>query len=114
MHIKNFSLISRKGQVTLSPAYDLLNSTIALNNAKEELALPLRGRKNNLTRRDLLNYFAVQQLALNESVIDEVMHDLEAALPQWRLLLAMSFLSEPMRLKYLALLEKRWSRLTNE
>ncbi|HEX4044769.1 MAG TPA: HipA domain-containing protein, partial [Gammaproteobacteria bacterium] len=41
MHLKNFSLIVRNQIVSLSPAYDLLNSTIAQENSKEEIALPL-------------------------------------------------------------------------
>lgn len=45
MHLKNFSLITRGSKVSLSPAYDLLNSTIAQKNAEEEIALPIRGRK---------------------------------------------------------------------
>lgn len=36
MHLKNFSLITRDQKVTLSPVYDLINSTIALGNAKKK------------------------------------------------------------------------------
>jgi len=36
MHLKNFSLITREKIVTLSPAYDLLNTSIAQKNPKEE------------------------------------------------------------------------------
>src|SRR5882724_11657416 len=57
MHLKNFSLITRKtGRVDLSPAYDFVNSTIALPNAKEEMALPIRGKRSNLTRSDIFDY----------------------------------------------------------
>jgi serine/threonine-protein kinase HipA len=38
MHLKNFSLITRNQKVELAPAYDFLNTTIALQNAKEEMA----------------------------------------------------------------------------
>lgn len=55
MHLKNFSLITRGEIVQLSPAYDLLNSTLALPGATEELALPLRGKKSNLKRTDLVD-----------------------------------------------------------
>lgn len=111
MHLKNFSLITRKQQVSLSPVYDLLNSTIALKNAKEELALPLRGRKNNLTQRDLLKYFAIEQLGLNQSIIDDVLHDIDVTLATWRSLLEASFMSDEMGDKYQTLLKERCARL---
>ncbi len=41
MHLKNFSLIHRNDKIELSPAYDLLNTTIILANPVEEMALPL-------------------------------------------------------------------------
>ncbi|NOY06531.1 MAG: HipA domain-containing protein, partial [Chlorobi bacterium] len=66
MHLKNFSLITRDGKVELSPAYDLLNTTLALGNAAEEIALPLGGKRANLTRRILVDYFARERMALND------------------------------------------------
>lgn len=111
MHLKNFSLITRDKKITLSPAYDLLNSTIAQKNAKEELALPIRGRKNNLTSHDLLTYFALERLALNPKVISGVLQQFQQSMPIWQELIGISFLSPPMQEKYLQLLEARWKRL---
>jgi len=37
MHLKNFSLITRKHIITLSPSYDLLNTTIALKKPRKKL-----------------------------------------------------------------------------
>lgn len=111
MHLKNFSLITRDQKVTLSPAYDLLNSTIALSNAKEELALPLNGKKNNLKIRDFLDYFAIEHLHLNEKIIQKTLHEIRTALPQWPDLIKRSFLSENMKKGYLTLLEERAKRL---
>src|SRR3989338_1851695 len=56
MHLKNFSLITRSQKITLSPVYDLLNSTIVQRNTQEEIALPLNGKKNNLNDRDFIKY----------------------------------------------------------
>lgn len=111
MHLKNFSLITQDQKVMLAPAYDLLNTTIALGKAKEEVALSIRGKKNNLTKNDLLKYFAGEKLGLNQMVIDEILQEMHAALPRWRDLMAKSFLSQSMQKKYLALLEERCSRL---
>ena len=45
MHLKNFSLYRPKADYQLTPAYDLLNVAIANPMDKEELALPLSGKK---------------------------------------------------------------------
>ena len=97
MHLKNFSLITKNNKILLAPAYDLLNSTIAQNNAKEEMALPLRGRKNNLTQRDIFYYFATVKLKLNEKVIAGVQHEFQQAIPIWQALITHSFLSDTMQ-----------------
>lgn len=111
MHLKNFSLITRDEKVMLSPSYDLLNTTIAIGDAKEELALPLNGKKNNLRRNDFLQYFAVERLGLNQNMIDEVMNKIREVMPEWRALISDSFLSLTMQKKYLDLLKTRSSRL---
>lgn len=111
MHLKNFSLITRNRQTTLSPAYDLLNTTIAQPYTKEELALPLNGRKNNLRRRDFIDYFAVERLQINHATLSHMLEDIHDALPKWQHLISNSFLSEPMKLRYLELLKERSERL---
>ncbi|MCH9763117.1 MAG: HipA domain-containing protein [Gammaproteobacteria bacterium] len=110
MHLKNFSLITKNNKILLAPAYDLLNSTIAQNNAKEEMALPLRGRKNNLTQRDIFYYFATVKLKLNEKVIAGVQHEFQQAIPIWQALITHSFLSDTMQKKYLTVLEERCNK----
>jgi serine/threonine-protein kinase HipA len=111
MHLKNFSLITRDQKITLSPVYDLLNSTIAIGNAEEEMALSLNGKKSNLKKQDFLEYLAVDRLELNQNVISEVIHEIKQAIPTWKKLLGVSFLSQPMQEKYLHLLEERCKRL---
>lgn len=111
MHLKNFSLITRDQQTTLSPAYDLLNTTIAQAQTKEELALPLNGRKNNLRQRDFIDYFAIEKLKINHASISHVLNQIYEAQPIWQSLIHKSFLSESMKQKYLVLLEQRFHRL---
>ena len=111
MHLKNFSLITKDRKISISPAYDLLNSTIAQKNTKEELALPLKGKKNNLTKNDFLKYFAIEKLGLNQNVIDGIVQEFHQVIPKWQELIGFSFLSQPMQEKYLELLEQRCKRL---
>lgn len=111
MHLKNFSLINRNNIVMLSPAYDLLNTTIVLKNSKEELALSLNGKKNNLQRNDFFKYLAIDQLNLNENVIHQVRQEFIENIPKWKMLVGDSFLSRLMQEKYLSLLTQRVERL---
>jgi serine/threonine-protein kinase HipA len=111
MHLKNFSLISRAPKVELAPAYDFLNTTLALKNAREELALPLKGKKSRLTRHDLLNYFARERLQLNERVLDDALSRFAKAMPVWRELIEQSFLSAAAKQRYSAILAERGNRM---
>jgi serine/threonine-protein kinase HipA len=112
MHLKNISLITRGPRVQLSPAYDLVNSTIALPRATEELALPLHGKKRNLRRTDLVDYFADECLGLKRAAVDAVLAQLAAAQPEWERLIAASFLPARLQDAYLGLLPQRRARLT--
>jgi serine/threonine-protein kinase HipA len=107
MHLKNFSLIRRNGKVELSPAYDLLNTTIAMGNVKEELALPLDGKKRNLTRRLLVEYFGYERLGLPARVVTEVLSDFAAAMDTWETRIRGSFLTGAMQEKYIHLASQR-------
>lgn len=111
MHLKNFSLITRRGRIDLAPAYDLVNSTIMLKNAQEEMALPIRGKRSGLTRNDLFSYFARERLELNKRILNEVIARFEAAFPAWDELITNSFLSPEKKTAYRALLKGRRARL---
>ena len=111
MHLKNFSVWMQDGVVSLTPAYDLLNSTLVLENAKEESALPLRGKKRKLNKELWLNYFCKERLQLTEEQIDSVVKDLKEALPVWDRLIGQSFLSLECQLGYRTILYERANRL---
>ncbi len=107
MHLKNFSLLRRDGIIELSPAYDLVNTTIALKNVTEEFALPLGCKKSNLNRSLLIEYFGNERLGLSKSVLQDVLFDLSDAFPVWEDLIGKSFLSSTMKEKYINILSKR-------
>lgn len=114
MHLKNFSLITRQGRIDLSPAYDLVNSTIALRNPQEELALPLRGKKSKLSKGDLLSYYAHERLQINDKIFNDVMERFQKAAPLWNELLEKSFLSPEMKDAYRKVIDERWTRLAQD
>jgi len=111
MHLKNFSIIRNKEVISLSPAYDLLNTTIIWAQAEEEMALPLQGRKNKLQRNDLIEYFAHERLQLSGRVIEKMLDIFFGVRPEWESLLKASFLSEEMKEKYLDVLDARFARI---
>jgi serine/threonine-protein kinase HipA len=110
MHLKNFSVIRRDLKVELSPAYDLLNSSIILN-AQQELALPLRGKKNKLRKDDFFVYFANDRLGLTQKVIRQAVRRIVNAFPRWIDLIQNCFLSDSMKTQYIDLMTKRSSNL---
>jgi serine/threonine-protein kinase HipA len=110
MHLKNFSVIRRREKVELSPAYDLLNSTIVIN-AREELALPLYGKKNNLKKDDFLVYFAKERLELTSKIIDQTLGRMVNMFPGWIELVEKSFLSKSMKTRYVNLIDERFRKL---
>lgn len=109
MHLKNFSLITRENKVELSPAYDLLNTTIVVPRTQEEIALPIAGKKRNLSARVLIDYFGKERMKLNETIISQVINKIIAELSNWEELISLSFLSDDMKDKYLEILGKRRS-----
>ncbi|MBI4625807.1 MAG: HipA domain-containing protein [Verrucomicrobia bacterium] len=111
MHLKNWSLITRDDKVELSPAYDLLNSTIPNPKSREELALPLRGKKSNLRENDFWRYLAGERLGLGSALIEQTQARFAHACADWPARIESSFLSAGMKMRYLALLAERRERL---
>ena len=107
MHLKNYSVIVRNGKVELSPAYDLLNSTIVLKGDVEEIALTLKGKKSNLNRNILIDYFGKDRCGLTDKIVERTFDSVQKAIPSWFNLIEISFFSEEMRDKYRNLLQKR-------
>ena len=110
-HLKNFSIITDDNQVKLSPCYDLVNSTIVLKEQDEEIALPLKGKKKHLTRNILVDYFGIERCKLTEKSVEKVLETITLAIPKWKTLIDISFLSKEMKGKYLDLLDVRLSTL---
>jgi serine/threonine-protein kinase HipA len=109
MHLKNFSLYRPSDKYQLTPAYDLLNIAIANPKDKEELALPLSGKKTKLRLDDFLK--AANTMGLEENVVLRLIASLQKALPKWQTLIQDSFLSEDLKSAYLELIMSRLARL---
>ncbi len=111
MHLKNYSLLTKNTVTMLSPAYDLLNTSIILKNTEEETALPLRGKKQNLTRKDLVEYWGAERLGLNKKTVELVLEGLMKSSLLWENEIANSFLSEQRKESYWEFVQLRIKKL---
>jgi serine/threonine-protein kinase HipA len=111
MHLKNFSIINRNGKIEISPCYDLINTTIELKNASEEIALTLKGKKKNLTKQILIKYYGGEICELNDKVITRTLETVFNEKPGWIEEINNSFLSDEMKEKYIGVVESRFERL---
>ncbi len=109
MHLKNFSMIKRASEWTLSPAYDLLNVAIVLPDDTEELALTLAGKKNKLKRQHFEQLGKV--LGLNIKQIDRTFKRFLLNKPKALKWIEKSFLSNDMKVAYKELIEKRYRQI---
>jgi serine/threonine-protein kinase HipA len=109
MHLKNYSIINLDGKISLSPCYDLVNTTIEYDEKVdvEEIALPLKGKKKKLTRNILVDYFGMERCELQVKSIDKILGTISVSVPVWKELIDTSFLSKGMKLKYHDLLHTR-------
>jgi len=111
MHLKNFSIIKKDGKITLTPCYDLVNSTIEYIKQDEEIALPIKGKKKNLSQNILINYFGKERCELTAKSTEKVLESISSLIPEWNRLIDISFLSLDMKTKYHELLNARLSIL---
>lgn len=109
MHLKNFSLLKdASGHYNLSPAYDLVPSTLLINETAE-LALTLNGRKSRITRADFET--AMRAAGLNERAILNLFNRMKKALPKWMEFIALGFVPEEMKARYRELIAERAARM---
>lgn len=106
MHLKNFSLIRNEDdEILLSPAYDLLSTKLLIPKDKEDMALTLNGKKNNIRKKDF-DLFG-DKLGINETALKNIYTKFEASYRALTGLIDKSFLTEEMKEKYTMHLEER-------
>lgn len=52
MHMKNFSILHQNNEISLAPAYDLINANLINPKDNEDLAMTFNGHKRKITKRD--------------------------------------------------------------
>jgi serine/threonine-protein kinase HipA len=113
MHLKNFSLLEKEGVgLVLSPAYDLVPTTLVNSADTEELALTLNGKKNKLNYSDFLS--AYEKGGLSKKVLDNTLELFKYCKPEMEKVLEKSFVSDGYKKEYRSLLHDRFQRLDLE
>jgi serine/threonine-protein kinase HipA len=106
MHLKNFSLIKNEAnENVLSPAYDLLSTTLLLPEDKEEMALTVNGKKAKLKKTDFIALG--RNLEIPNRAIENSFQRICDAIPQMKTLVQNSFLSSGFKKKYVELIDRR-------
>lgn len=110
MHLKNFSLLEQPGLgMTLSPAYDLVNTALVNPADEEEMALTLNGRKKKLKKQDFMA--AMNTLKVEEKQQENIFNKMVKVLPKWQELIDRSFISNEFKDQYKFILNERMQRL---
>jgi len=92
MHLKNFSLYKNPyGQITLSPAYDLIASRLLIPDDKDESALTINGKKRNLRRKDFI--MLAENMDIESKVISNTFDKYSRSINKMMLFISKGFLS---------------------
>jgi serine/threonine-protein kinase HipA len=110
MHLKNFSLIDNPelGYV-LSPAYDMVASSLVVEGDEEELALTLNGKKKKLRKKDILE--AINRFDLDAKAIENMFEKFRNSEKHWHEFVDISFLPDEMKTSFHDLIKERVSRV---
>ena len=77
MHLKNFSLVENtpgSRRFGLAPAYDLLPVNVILPSDREQMALSLNGKKNNIIKKDF--FILAENLGVHKKAAEKMMHQI--------------------------------------
>ena len=115
MHLKNFSLIENapgSRVFDLSAAYDLLPVNIVVPADKEEVALTLNGKKQNIRKKDFL--CLAENLEISKKTAEAFIKRITGFEERYVECVADSYLPEDMRNAVAKLIRERINRLENK
>ena len=112
MHFKNFSLIDNPdiGYI-LSPAYDMVASSLVVEGDDEELALTLNGKKKKIRKTDFIE--AITRFNIDVKAIENIFNKFRTSVEKWSDFIDISFLPEDMKKSFQDLIRERYDRIYN-
>lgn len=108
MHLKNFSLIEtdeQSGSYILSPAYDLLPVNVIMPEDKEQTALALNGKKQNIRRKDFFVF--AEECGITQVSAEKMIKKLVSMKPKFLAMCEDSLLPEDMKEQFAFLIDDR-------
>ena len=108
MHLKNFSLIEtdeQSGSFILSPAYDLLPVNVIMPEDKEQTALALNGKKQNIRRKDFFVF--AEECGISQVSAEKMIKKLVSMKPKFLAMCEDSLLPEDMKEQFAFLIDDR-------
>jgi serine/threonine-protein kinase HipA len=110
MHLKNFSLIDNPGMgYVLSPAYDMIASSLVVEGDEEELALTLNGKKKKLRKKDFLE--AINRFEIDARAIENIFDKFKNLAEKWDEFINISFLPDDLKSSFQNLIKERFERI---
>jgi serine/threonine-protein kinase HipA len=110
MHLKNFSLYDRPGLgYGLSPAYDMVASSLVVEGDLEDLALTLNGKKKKLRKKDF--HEAINRFDIDAKAIENMFDKFKKSEEKWHKFIEISFLPDDMKSSFHDLIKERVSRV---
>jgi serine/threonine-protein kinase HipA len=110
MHLKNFSLIEQSSLgMVLSPAYDLVNTSLVNPLDDEDLALNLNGKKKKIKKKDFIA--AMGTLNIDEKQQQNIFAKMEKAKLKWMNQIDISFLNAEFKDQYKKIIIERFNRI---
>lgn len=110
MHLKNFSLIYEPvNGPMLSPAYDMVATSLVNPADDEDMALTLNAKKKKLKRQDFIAAFTASRLDSKQQ--ENIFNKMDKAKDKWISFIDTSFMNKDFKTTYIRLIEERFSRL---
>ncbi len=112
MHLKNFSLIEtseNSGEYILSAAYDMLSTNVVIPTDKEQLALTINGKKQNIRRKDFIVF--AETIGVAGKTADKMIKKIISLRDKYITMCRESYMPDDMKDSLVALIEQRISVL---
>lgn len=108
-HLKNFAMIRTPAGYQLSPAYDMVNSRLAMAAETDEMAIAINGRRNQIDMRDFESL--ADFLEINDKQLRHLLAAPKGMMKRAHQAVEASFLPADLKNGFSSILEERYRRL---
>lgn len=113
MHLKNFSLIETaegSSEYILSAAYDMLSTNVVIPDDKEQLALTINGKKQNIRRKDFTEF--AETIGIADKTAEKMIEKIVKLKDKYITMCRESYMPDDMKAALETLIEQRIEILT--